>query len=695
MARRMNNMMAERPKNFKASITKLLRYIKPFRAFMLISIVLVILATLCTLTGPNRLSKITNIVQEGISVNYAFEENEFSTLRNDKTLEKTFNNMTLTFVYIDGVGEEVSKNGITYKADDYISIMANMMNIGTANLGDLMTNPGLNFDGTGLGLSITDGELNLWFNTEAKVNIDKIVKICLILVVIYLISYMCNVVQGIIMAGVNQKVSRNIRTDISNKINKIPLKYFDSTTYGDVLSKITNDADTIGQSLNNSITSLIGSGALFIGSTIMMFVTNWIMALAGIGATLLGFLIMALIVKRSQKYFIAQQKILGSANGLIEEAYSGHEVIKVYNAEEETSENFEKINKELYKSTWKAQFFSNLMQPIMSFIGNFGYVVVCVVGALLVNNGIIGFAVIVAFMIYIRLFTHPLAQIAQGVTGLQSTSAASGRVFDFLEQPELNDESNLTKILKNIKGNVEFKNVKFGYVENKIIINDFSAKVKAGQKVAIVGPTGAGKTTLVNLLMKFYELNDGDIIIDGISIKELKRENVHELFGMVLQDTWLFEGSVKDNIKYDKEDVTDEQIIEACKACGIHHFIKTLSNRYDTILDDNTSISAGQKQLLTIARAMVENAPMLILDEATSSVDTRTEILIQKAMDALTKNRTSFVIAHRLSTIKNADIILVMKNGDIVEQGNHDELLIKGGFYAELYNSQFEEIEQD
>ena len=523
------------------------------------------------------------------------------------------------------------------------------------------------------------------------VDIPAVTHIAIILVVIYGIGLLVNYVQGYVMATVTQKITKNMRTKMSDKINKIPLSYFDKTTYGDVLSRVTNDVDLIGQTLNNSISSLVGAVALFLGSLIMMFVTNWIMALAGICATLLGFILMSVIIARSQKYFVMQQESLGELNGHVEEVYTGHVVVKAYNAEKQEKRVFDKINNRLYTSAWKSQFLSGLMMPLMSFVGNLGYVVVSVVGAVLAINGYISFGVIVAFMIYIRLFTQPLNQIAQGVTNLQSTAAATERVVEFLAENELQDESEKTVVLKNVKGDVDFENVSFGYNPNKKIINNFSTKVKAGQKVAIVGPTGAGKTTLVNLLMRYYEIDGGSIKIDGVDIKNITRENVHSLFSMVLQDTWLFYGTIKENVRYMLDSVTDEQIVEACKSVGIDHYIRSLPNGYDTLLDDSTTISAGQKQLLTIARAIVQDRPMLILDEATSSVDTRTEILIQRAMDKLTQDRTSFVIAHRLSTIKNADLILVLKDGDIVEQGNHEQLLEKGGFYATLYNSQFDE----
>ena len=526
-----------------------------------------------------------------------------------------------------------------------------------------------------------------------NVDMSAVLNIALLLVIIYSVNAISFYLEGWIMATVTARLAKKMRKDISSKINRVPLKYFDGTTYGNVLSRITNDVDMVSQSLNSSLTTIVASLALFLGSLIMMFVTNWILALSAIGATIIGFLIITLIMSKSQKYFVMQQESLGLINGHIEEVYSSHNVIKVYNATDESKETFEKHNNSLYKSAWKSQFLSGLMMPLMNFMGNLGYLVVCVVGVMLSINGMITFGVVVSFMIYVRLFMQPLSQIAQSLTSLQSASAASGRIFEFLNEKELEDESQKILVLNpdEVKGNVEFKNVKFGYSKDKTIIKNFSAKIKAGQKVAIVGPTGAGKTTLVNLLMRFYEIDDGEILIDGVNTKNLKRENVHQLFSMVLQDTWLFQASIKDNIKYSKEEVTDEEIYEACKTSGIEHFIKTLPDGYDTILSDETTISAGQKQLLTIARAMVQNSPMLILDEATSSVDTRTEILIQKAMDTLTKNKTSFVIAHRLSTIKNADLILVLKDGDIIEQGSHKDLLKQNGFYAELYNSQFED----
>ncbi len=522
------------------------------------------------------------------------------------------------------------------------------------------------------------------------INMDHVVRIAVLLACFYAGSAVLNFAQSFTMATVTQKISKTMRTDISRKINRLPLKYFDKTSYGDVLSRVTNDVDAIGQTMNQSIGTLVTAVTMFVGSLIMMLYTNWIMALTAVGASILGFALMGILMKKSQKYFMAQQSGLGNVNGHIEEIYSGHNIVKVYNGGNSAKKTFEEINKNLYNSAWKSQFLSGLMMPLMQFIGNFGYVAVCVVGASLAMNGKISFGVIVAFMMYIRLFTQPLTQMAQAANNLQRTAAAGERVFEFLEEKELEDESQKPKALENVKGKVEFRHVKFGYVPEKTVIRDFSTTIDPGQKVAIVGPTGAGKTTIVNLLMRFYDLDGGEILLDGTPIHQVPRENVHEQFGMVLQDSWLFEGTIKENIIYSKQGITEEQVVDACKKVGLHHFIKTLPKGYDTILNDKASLSEGQKQLITIARAMIQNAPLLILDEATSSVDTRTERIVQSAMDQLTVGRTSFVIAHRLSTIKNADLILVMKDGDVIESGNHDELLAQKGFYAELYNSQFE-----
>lgn len=537
-------------------------------------------------------------------------------------------------------------------------------------------------------LSAMTDEIVKGFSGNLDMSVIK--NIGMLLIILYGISAVLSLSQGFILATVTQKVSKNLRTGISEKINKLPLKYFDRVSHGDVLSRVTNDVDTIGQTLNQSIGTLVSSLTMFFGALVMMFYTNWVLAITAVGSTMIGLLFMVVIMSKSQKYFTKQQNELGDMNGHIEEIYTGHNIVKVYNGGKDAIHTFEKINTKLFQSGWKSQFMSGLMMPIMSFIGNLGYVAVCVVGAALAMDGQITFGVIVAFIMYIRLFTQPLAQLAQAATNLQRTAAASERVFEFFDEKELEDETQKTKTLKDVKGMVEFSHVKFGYHKNKTIINDFSVKVEAGQKVAIVGPTGAGKTTMVNLLMRFYELQGGNILLDGTSIDQVKRENVHEQFCMVLQDTWLFDGTIKDNIIYSKKEVTEAELVSACKAVGLHHFIKTLPKGYDTVLNEKTNLSAGQKQLITIARAMIQNAPLLILDEATSSVDTRTEVIIQQAMDKLTEGRTSFIIAHRLSTIRNADLILVMRDGDIIESGDHNNLMKKEGFYAELYNSQFE-----
>ncbi len=523
-----------------------------------------------------------------------------------------------------------------------------------------------------------------------SIDMRAVSSIVWMLLFFYVISFLLNLLQSFIMATVTQFISKRMRTDISGKVNRLPLYYFDKNSYGDVLSRVTNDVDAIGQTLNQSVGTLITSVTMLIGSLIMMFYNNWIMAFTAVGASFLGLILMMVIMKNSQVFFKSQQMDLGRMNGQIEEVYAGHNVVKVYNGSGEAKRTFEEINNSLYQSAWKSQFLSGLMMPFMGFVGNFGYVAVCVVGAALAMNGTISFGVIVAFMLYIRLFTQPLSQIAQVMNNLQRTAAASERVFEFLEEKELDDETNKTHRLDQVRGEVEFQNVSFGYSPNKPVIRNFGAKIRAGQKVAIVGPTGAGKTTMVNLLMRFYDLDGGKIYIDGFPISEVPRENVHEQFSMVLQDTWLFEGTIKENIIYSKKGVTDEQVKAACQKIGLHYFIKTLPDGYDTILNDKANLSEGQKQLITIARAMIQDAPLLILDEATSSVDTRTERIVQAAMEQLTVGRTSFVIAHRLSTIKNSDLILVMKDGDIIESGSHMELLSKNGFYAQLYNSQFE-----
>ena len=526
-----------------------------------------------------------------------------------------------------------------------------------------------------------------------EMNMDAIKSIAISLVILYLFSAICTFIQSICMTEVANNFARSLRTRISVKINKLPLSYFDRHQSGDTLSRVTNDVDTIAQTMNQSLGSLVSNITLFLGSIIMMFYTNWIMALTAIGSSLLGFMGMFAVLAKSQKYFVAKQEELGNLNGHIEEVYSGLNVVKAYNGKKESDKKFDEYNQKVCEANRKSQFLSGIMQPIMNFIGNFGYVAVCIVGAVLTMNNIISFGVIIAFITYVRLFTNPLSQIAQSMTSLQSTAAASERVFEFLDEKEMADQSKINKTLdkNNVRGKIEFDNVVFQYDNNdKPTIKKFTATAEPGQKIAIVGPTGAGKTTMVNLLMKFYDINSGDIRIDGVSTKELSRENIHSLFTMVLQDTWLFEGTVKENIIYNQKNVSDERVKEVCKEVGLDHFIRTLPKGYDSYLSENDSVSAGQRQLLTIARGMIQDSPFLILDEATSNVDTRTEELVQVAMDKLTEGRTSFIIAHRLSTIKNADLILVMKDGNIVEQGNHEQLMAKNGAYAELYNSQFE-----
>ena len=543
--------------------------------------------------------------------------------------------------------------------------------------------------GPGMLSDITDIISNSLF---AQIDLAAIGEIGVKLLIIYLISAVLTYVEHYIMATVTLELSRDLRRDLSRKINVVPMSYFNTVSFGDILSRVTNDVSTLQQALANSLPSMISSAAQFVGCLIMMFVTEWRMALAAVAVTAVGFGIMGVAMLRSQKYFTARQKNLSKLNGYVEEMYSGHDVVRISRANDQIKGTFGEMNDELYDADWRSQFLSGIMQPLMTVIGNLGYVAVCVIGAALVMDGQIGFGVIVAFIMYVRLFTSPLSTLAQGMTQMQTAAAAGGHIFDFLHAEELPEESGKRPAPEQVRGEVDFEHVRFSYPNNpgKVIIKDFSAHVEPGQKVAIVGPTGAGKTTLVNLLMRFYEVNGGTIKIDGIPTSELTRESVHDMFSMVLQDTWLFEGTVRDNLVYNKTGVTDEQLKKACRACGIYHFIETLPKGFDTVLDDSIAVSAGQKQLLTIARAMIQDNPMLILDEATSSVDTRTELVTQQAMDALTDNRTSFVIAHRLSTIRNADLILVLRDGDIIEQGTHEELLAHGGFYSELYMSQFE-----
>ena len=647
------NGKIEKSKDFKGTLIKTFNNLGKWKYVLIFALGMATLSAILALVAPNKLSDLTDEITLGITPNIT-------------------ENIIKDIMTSDDVAME-DKMALQ-------SLIADLEDSGK-ELDDIL-------------LELDNLPDSIYSIIKPKMNMVKIKNMALVLAIIYILSSIFSYIESILTTIIANKYAYKLRRDISRKINKLPLRYFDSHETGDVLSRVTNDIDTVSQTMNNTIASLVSSITLLIGSIIMMFVTNWQMALTAIISSLFGFMFMAIILSKSQRYFTQRQVELGNLNAHIEEIYSGHNVVKVYNADIEAMEEFDKLNKNLYVCNKKSQFLSGIMQPLMGFIGNFSYLAVCVIGAILVSEDIITFGVIVAFMIYVRLFTNPLTRIAQSMTQLQSMTAAGERVFEFLEETEMPDESNLVKKLdrESVKGEIVFKDVKFGYDKNRTIIKNFNAMVKPGQKIAIVGPTGAGKTTLVNLLMKFYDIKDGDIIIDGVSTKSLTRENIHDLFIMVLQDTWLFEGTIRDNLKFNKKNVTDEEIMKVCKTVGVDHFIKTLPGGLDANVGDNDTISQGQKQLLTIARGMIENAPFLILDEATSNVDTRTEELVQKAMDKLTSGRTSFIIAHRLSTIKNADLILVMKDGNIIEQGSHDILLKKNGFYAELYNSQFDTI---
>lgn len=647
------NGKIEKSKDFKGTLIKTFNNLGKWKYVLIFALGMATLSAILALVAPNKLSNLTDEITLGITPNISENIIKDVMTSDDVAMEDKMALQSL-IADLEDSGKEL---------DDILLELDNLPD-------------------------------SIYSIIKPKMNMVKIKNMALVLAIIYILSSIFSYIESILTTIIANKYAYKLRRDISKKINKLPLRYFDTHETGDVLSRVTNDIDTVSQTMNNTIASLVSSITLLIGSIIMMFVTNWQMALTAIISSLFGFMFMAIILSKSQRYFTQRQVELGNLNAHIEEIYSGHSVVKVYNADIEAMEEFDKLNKNLYVCNKKSQFLSGIMQPLMGFIGNFSYLAVCVIGAILVSEDIITFGVIVAFMIYVRLFTNPLTRIAQSMTQLQSMTAAGERVFEFLEETEMPDESNLVKKLdrESVKGEIVFKDVKFGYDKNRTIIKNFNAMVKPGQKIAIVGPTGAGKTTLVNLLMKFYDINDGDIIIDGVSTKNLTRENIHDLFIMVLQDTWLFEGTIRDNLKFNKKNVTDEEIMKVCKTVGVDHFIKTLPGGLDANVGDNDTISQGQKQLLTIARGMIENAPFLILDEATSNVDTRTEELVQKAMDKLTSGRTSFIIAHRLSTIKNADLILVMKDGNIIEQGSHDILLKKNGFYAELYNSQFDTI---
>lgn len=652
-----------KPKNLKKSLSRLIKELNKYKILIIISLLLAVVGSILSIITPNKLSKLTDEITNGLIIN----KDNFKTLNEQIYFNYTNNNL-----------KEIEIDNIKISINDQLEYLNIAKDIKQDDISDLYKKLDL--------MPETIKEL-----VKPKMNLDKIKVISIFLAIIYILSALFTYIESISMTVVANKFAKNLREKISIKINKLPLKYFDKNKIGDVLSRVTNDVDTVSQTLNNSLASFVSALTLFIGTIIMMFVTNSLMAITAIISSLFGFIFMFIVLSKSQKYFIERQKELGNLNANIEEIYSNIAVVKKYNAKEETRANFNKINDKLFNSTRKSGFLSGLMPPMMMFVGNFGYVCVCIVGALLVINNKISFGVIVAFISYVRLFTSPLSQIAQTMSSFQQTAAASERVFELLDEEEMEKETN-KKILEKEKviGKLEFNDVCFTYDGNNTpTIKDFSVKIKPGQKVALVGPTGSGKTTMVNLLMKFYDINSGDIKIDDIKIKDLKRENVHNLFTMVLQDTWLFEGTIKENIIYNRKNITLEEVKKACKIVGMDHFIKTLPNGYDSYLSEETNVSEGQRQLLTIARALIKETPFLILDEATSNVDTRTEELISKAMDVLTKGKTSFIIAHRLSTIKNADLIIVMKDGEILEKGKHDELLKQNGFYAELYNSQF------
>ena len=652
----------EKVKDLKGTLLRIFNSLKSWKYVLVIACILAMTSAILSTIGPNKLADVTDVISEGIKPNISkIEEINKKIMSNTSHKDIKIDNVVIT----------------TKDQSKYIEIISTIDK---------------DADNEVLIKKLDEMPKSIKTLVSPKMDEKSLKSRSIVLVIIYLLQTIFSYIVGIMMSYVGIGYSKKLRNQINRKINRLPLRYFDTHETGDVLSRVTNDVDTIGINMSNNITAFVANITLFLGSIVMMFVTNYIMAVTAIVASIFGFMGSFIILKKSQKYFVFRQKELGKLNGHIEEIFSGHNVVKAYNGEKEALEEFDKINNKLYNSNKMSQFLSGIMQPLMTFIGNFGYVAVCVVGALLVMNNKITFGVIVAFMIYIRLFTNPLTRIAQAMTTMQSIAAAAERVYEFMDEEEVSNEKNLTSVLdkSKTKGNIEFKNVKFGYEKDKIIIKDFSAKVKHGEKIAIVGPTGAGKTTMVNLLMKFYEINSGDIIIDGKSIKDLSRENIHNLFTMVLQDTWLFDGTIRDNLIFNKKQVSDEKLWEICKTVGIDHFIKTLPGGMDSKVGDNENISSGQKQLLTIARGMVEDSPFLILDEATSNVDTRTEELVQIAMDKLTQGKTSFIIAHRLSTIKNADLILVMDEGNIVEQGTHEELLKKNGFYANLYNSQFQ-----
>ena len=696
MPRPGSDRIPEKAKDFKGSMVRLIKNLNNWKYLMLLALVVAFISAILALIAPKKLSQFADVINEGLVPNKEKITQITNAINSNLNTEETLQRLNELELSQE---EQLIVDNVLNSTDENRLLML-PENILVKVLTDIqIDNQVITSEDQAKFLTLKNNDLeqlpsNIYSLIEPKINMDKIKALTIFMAVLYITSALFNYIQAFSLSTVSNRFANSLRKNVTVKINKLPLKYFDTHETGDVLSRVTNDIDIIAFNMNQSISALVSNVTLFVGSILMMLITNWIMALTAILSTLIGFFFMFKILNISQKYFIRKQKELGEMNGYIEEMYSGHNVVKAYNGTKDAIKEFDKLNKKLYESNRKSQFLSGLMGPLMGFIGNFGYVAVCIVGALLTMNNITSFGVIVAFMIYIRLFTNPLNQISQAMTNLQSVAAASERIFEFIDEEEMSDESHVSKTLKrsNVKGEIEFKNVKFGYNPSKTIIKDFSVKVKPGQKIAIVGPTGAGKTTMVNLLMKFYDINKGDIIIDGVSTKELTRENIHELFIMVLQDTWLFEGTIRDNIKFSNENISDRQIWSALKTVGVDHFVKTLPGDLNYEIKDNDTISQGQKQLLTIARGMIEDAPFLILDEATSNVDTRTEELVQKAMDKLTEGRTSFIIAHRLSTIKNADLILVMDQGNIIEQGNHEKLMKKKGFYAELYNSQFDTL---
>ncbi len=699
----------EKSKDFKGSIVRLFKELKRFHTGILIAILFAIASSVLSISAPNRLSELTDEITSGLVV----EQDNMKEITEKVTGQLTQENIQSIMTSSQLSFQEKQELMSAFQTVDLKNTKSSMQMLDQLSSHEKeVFFPEIKVDGTKISSEDQVEYLKLISTMSKKsdakalykkvdqmpksiqrlikphMNFKMIKKIALILALLYISSALLSYLQSLIMTYISNGFAKGLRTGVSEKINRLPLAYFDRNQTGDLLSRVTNDIDTIAQSMNQSLGMLVSNITLFFGTLIMMFATNWIMALTAVASSLFGFIFMMIVMKRSQKYFRNRQSALGKLNGHIEEIYSGLLIVKAYNAKEKADEKFDELNKEVYEANRKSQFLSGLMMPMMSFIGNFAYAAVCIVGALLTMNDVITFGVIVAFMTYVRLFTSPLAQIAQAITSLQSTAAASERVFELFDEKEMEVEEQQVLSLKK-EGNISFDHVRFGYDANRVIIHDFTAQAQSGQKVAIVGPTGAGKTTMVNLLMKFYEIDHGDILIDGTSIHDLTRENVHDLFTMVLQDTWLFEGSVRENIAYNHSNVTDERIWEVCDRIGLSHFIKSLPQGLDTILNDEHAVSVGQRQLITIARAMVEEKPFLILDEATSNVDTRTEELVQKAMDLLMKGKTSFIIAHRLSTIRNADLILVMDQGDIIEQGNHDSLMEEKGFYANLYNSQF------